>query len=131
MTYPPSAYARAFADLLPLARTSSAQNELVDMFLAVIERHRDARSLPKIIASLERELNARNGVRAIRVESARPLDEKLKSQISEALNETDDVTYVTQPNLIAGVRIIADDTHEFDGSLKRKLNDLFRHSHGA
>ena len=65
--------------------------------------------------------------RSVVIETARLLS--ARGLAEEILKPSDVVEEKIDPELIAGVRITINDELQFDGSLRRKLNELFKISH--
>jgi len=66
------------------------------------------------------------GEREVVIESARPLGKSQEALIKNLLKPGDAVSYKITPDLVAGVKIVVNDEMQFDGSLKAKLDSLFR-----
>ena len=123
MKYPAKIYAQA---LLETLNTSPRQrwDKLIKNCAELIARNGDFSLADKITAAAEKLWTRQNGGRMVTVETARPIDEKLTDQIKNFFAPPDHVDLKTNPRLIAGVRITADDK-ELDNSLAAKLNKIF------
>ena len=123
MKYHPNHYARA---LLEALNDSPGENwdRLVKNFAELIVRNGDLSAANKIIAEVEKLWVRQNGGRLVEIETARPIDSKLAGQIKKSLAPSDQAEVKINPQLIAGVRITADDM-ELDNSLAAKLNKIF------
>lgn len=124
MKYRPKHYAAAFA-AAALAATPKDGDALVARLMASVRRHGDSRALPKILAETERIMRAKTGRRSITLTTARPLP-SARHTLGAFLKPGDIVETRIDPALVAGITITIDDTREFDGSLRHKLNRLFK-----
>ena len=125
MKYPASTYAKALVEALTTAKGSEDKRAMADRFVALVRLSDDEAHLPKILDQADRLLRRENGTRRLVVESARALDAKLKQLVASLANQGDAIEEKINPDLIAGIKITANDEMQFDASLKRKLDDVF------
>jgi F0F1-type ATP synthase delta subunit len=125
MKYSPENYAIALT--AELKKVSSADHDkLVKNFVAQIYRHGDFPALDKIEKAVEAELAKAAGGKVVEVEFAREVDKKSAELLTGKFTKNDVVKFRTNPSLVAGVRITVDGEKELDGSLRGKLNKIFR-----
>lgn len=124
MKYSPKLYAQAFSKLAagPLVKTE--ETRLVKNFFEVIKKNNDTHQLKKIFEETEKLLRMKSGRRKITIESARKVNH-IGARLKNFLKPDDIIEEKTNPELIAGVKIIVNDESQFDGSLKRKIGKLF------
>jgi F0F1-type ATP synthase delta subunit len=128
MKYPPSIYAKAFAEAAAEHRGAVEGANLVKNFLAVIEKNGDVAHLRTIVAQTGKAFRERTGTRNISIETAREGKKSPQELLKHFLKTSDSIEEKINPELIAGIKITVNGTEEFDGSLARKLNTLFSNS---
>lgn len=124
MKYAPKYYAEAFAALAWKPMDQAKETELVKNFLALITRNGDMNQIGKILNETEAALRARTGRRKVTIETARSVD-GLYKELVHFVKKDDIVEEKVDPKLVAGLRVVVNDTLQFDGTLKRKLDALF------
>lgn len=115
-------YAEAFRKALG---EGASEEELLRNLSGVVLRHGQGAQWPRIAMRVSKELVHHHKGRWITVETARLLTDTQRKKIEEAFSKKDYIEEQIRPDLIAGMRIIIDGEREFDGSLKRKLHNLF------
>jgi F0F1-type ATP synthase delta subunit len=127
MKYPTHSYAKALAEVVGEAGSSQKDSTaIVKNFLELVRRNGDEAHLKKIIEEAGRLARAKSGIRKVSIESARALTNAQEKEIAHFLKAEDVVTHAIDPSLIAGIRFIVDDEMQFDGSLRGKLDNVFR-----
>lgn len=124
MKYAPKYYAEAFAALTSGPLDPAKETALVKNFLTLIEKNGDMNQIGKIFTETAAALRSKTGRRKVTIETARPIA-NLQKEITRLLKKDDVIEEKVDPKLIAGMRVILDDTVQFDGSLQRKLDNLF------
>ena|SRR3989338_5608552 len=123
MKYTPETYAKALAQVLG-EHPKKEEERLLKRFLGALKKNGDSGTLYKIIPIAESLMLKKAGNAKWVIETARPIPHakravkalaKLGDVIQEAIN----------PELIAGIRIIKNGERQFDGSLRRKIEQLF------
>lgn len=124
MKYSPKLYAQAFSELAtgPLATTE--ETRLVKNFLEIVEKNNDVHQLKKIFEETGKLLRMKSGRRKITIESAREINH-IGVGLKNFLKPDDIIEEKTNPELIAGMKIVVNDESQFDGSLSRKMKKLF------
>jgi len=127
MKYPSEIYARA---LLEVLKTELKDKETVmRRFVALLHKTGDARSVSKIIEAVERKLAKEAGGSYVEIQSARKLPRESIASFEEFMKKGDRVTTRVHPELIAGVRVIIDDSLVVDATLRARLQKLFTNEH--
>jgi len=127
MKYPTHSYAKALAEVVGEAGASQKDSAVImKNFLELVRRNGDEPHLQKIIEEAGRLARAKSGIRKVSIESARALTTAQEQSIGHFLKAKDVVERAIDPTLIAGIRLIVDDEMQFDGSLRGKLDNVFR-----
>lgn len=124
MQYSPKWYGKAFAAAAAGA-SDDRKAELLRNFIELVRKNGDTPQWAKIVVEAERALLAKEGRRKIVVESARTLLPEQRSSVMKLFTPKDVIEEALNPALIAGVRITIDGERQFDGSLARKVQQLF------
>jgi F0F1-type ATP synthase delta subunit len=81
--------------------------------------------LKKIYARAEKLAREQTGRRKIVIETARPI-ENMDKVIAKIIKKDDIFIEKINSDLIAGIKVIINDEIQFDGSMARKLKQLFK-----
>jgi F0F1-type ATP synthase delta subunit len=129
MKYPAHIYAKALAEVIGNSSKESNAKEsatIVKNFLALVRRNGDEAHLRAIVEEAARFARGKAGIRKVSVESARALTAAQEKEVGKFLKTGDVVERTIDPELIAGIRIVLNDEMQFDGSLRGKLDKVFR-----
>lgn len=124
MKYAPHLYAKALAEVI--AAPGADARAIVKNFMALLTKNGDEGQARKILEEAARFARGKEWIRKVSLESARPLTLRQKKALAPLLAPTDVVEEEIVPELVAGVRVFVDDGELFDGSLKGKLDMLFK-----
>jgi F0F1-type ATP synthase delta subunit len=124
MKYSIKNYAEALASVVRQMKPGDGERT-VRNFMGLLRKSGDETHAGKIIKEAARILLLQDGGREIVLESARSLAESSRKALQGFATIKDVVTLRTDPDLIAGVRVLVNGEQEFDGSLKGKLDKLF------
>lgn len=124
MKYSIKNYAEALASAVAQAKPGDGER-VIRNFTGLLRKSGDETHAGKIIKEAARILLLENGGREIVFESARPLMESSRKALKGFAGAKDTVTLRTDPDLIAGVRVLVNGEREFDGSLRGKLDKIF------
>src|SRR5882724_9499620 len=102
MRYPPTLYARAFAEVAAKPLTAAEEKHAIENFLEFIRKSGDWGSIDKILAMTEKILREKMGVKKFVFETARPLGKMLDRLRKELAKPTDVVEEKVNPSLVAG-----------------------------
>ncbi len=127
MKYSPHIYAKAFVEALGEHPSPEKERARIKNFIALLVKNGDIGRARKILESAKKMIREKEDRRSIVIETARLLS--ARGLAEEILKPSDVVEEKIDPELIAGVRITINDELQFDGSLRRKLNELFKISH--
>ncbi len=129
MKYPAHIYAKALSEVIGDTSKKTTEKEaaaIVKNFLELVRRNGDESHLRKILEEAARFARGKAGIRKVSVESARALNAAQEKEVKTFLTAGDVVERTIDPALIAGIRIIVNDEMQFDGSLRGKLDKVFR-----
>ena len=124
MKYPAHYYAKALAEAAAAPRADG--DAIAKNFAALLARNGDQGLGRKILEEAARYARGKHGVRKVVIESARPLTAAQKKGLAPLLRPGDVAVEETVPALVAGIRVVVDDETLFDGSLKGKLDAMFK-----
>src|SRR3989344_6953814 len=102
MKYTAKLYAKAFLEYVHEKKGHIAEEEL-KRFTSFVLREGDKKIFPKIIHEAERILRKEHGGKEVLIESARPLEEKLRAKLLKQFSAKDAVSEAVRPDLVAGV----------------------------
>jgi len=125
MKYAPHIYARALLEAM--TAHPAKQGEILKNFVAVLAKTGDLKGVERILEAVERALTAKKRARYVEIESARTLSPKALELLTKSFSKEDRIRTRINQSLIAGVRIIVDDSTAIDATLKRRLEKLFMH----
>jgi len=124
MRYQPRIYARAFLEVIE--KTKDLQrSEIMQRFFHIVRKNGDWSSMGKIFAAVRKAFVEKHGGRMVKLEFARPVEEKIVDRLRKLFSPKDHVDIAIHPRLVAGARITIDGEKEIDNSLQRKLAKLF------
>ncbi len=116
-------YADAF---IAAIKGTGGKEKIVERFIEAIRRHNDWSRRHQILTACEKKWRRAEGRTLVTIESARELSKEQRAKLTKQFKDKHhDVEYKTNPSLIAGVKILIDDEKQLDGSLRRKLNEIF------
>jgi len=122
MKYSLQIYAKAFSGVA--AKPSAKSDVLVKNLLALIKKNNDPHLLKKIYARAEKLVREQIGKRKIVIETARPI-ENVDKVIGKIIKKDDIFIEKINPDLIAGIKVVVNDEMQFDGSMQKKIKNLF------
>ena len=125
MKYRSTLYAKALAQA-SLEAKEKDHEAIVKNFLGLLKKNGDEAELRKIVPEAERIIRRATGKRKMTVQSARALTPAQEKMMKHLSKPEDLIEYGVVPELIAGIRIILDDELQFDGSLRGKVDKLFK-----
>lgn len=125
MKYTSAMYAKAFTTAVK-ASASLNKTTLVNNFVFLLKRTADIQFRADIIRAVEVAWARAHGGRDVHVETAQPMNERLRKAVHAKFTNKDLIQETINPALVAGMRIIVDGEQELDGSMRRKLQKLFR-----
>lgn len=123
MKYAPHLYAEAFH--AALAANPLKERELLKHLVASLEKNGDRNGMHKVVEALERILVKKRGGSFVELQSARPLTASVVESFKKIIGKEDHLKTSVDPSLVAGVRMLVDDSWSLDATLKRRLEKLF------
>ena len=128
MKYSSKIYAKALSDVIGRRLDPEKENSVAKNFLSLVIKNGDARKLGKILELAEEMVVEKSGRRKITIETARPLAGSLGQTVKNIFKESDIVKSEIDPSLVAGIKITINKDLEWDGSLKKKIENLFQNN---
>lgn len=123
MRYTTRQYAEALYESLE-GKTGAARGRILAGFMNLLKRTGDVRKLDEILARYERVFLGATGKVKVVVESASPLPSSVKKEIGKALGKPAELVETINPGLLAGIRILLNDTILIDATALRRLERL-------
>ena len=102
------------------------EKRAIENFIGLVRKNGDWGAIHKILAVTEKVVREKTGARKFVFETARPLGKLLDRLRKELTKPSDVIEEKINPEMVAGVKITVNDEREFDGSLKQKLDRLFK-----
>lgn len=124
MKYRVTQYAQALHAALK-NEPASKQKEIMRRFVVLLGRHRMSAKSGLIVSAYEKIVLRESGMRKVKIESAAPITEHLKKEISGILGKKILIEEKMNPELLAGIKILVDNELLIDASAKRQLEKLF------
>jgi len=118
-------YAKALAEIILQKHTPAEEKKIVDNFLKLLEKSGMEKKAKEIITLAEDFILRKQGNSKITFETARKASALQKKLLQSIAKEGDIVNERISPELIAGVKIIINNEKQFDGSLQKKLQNIF------
>jgi F0F1-type ATP synthase delta subunit len=125
MKYSAHIYAKALAEAMAMPHGKS-HDEIRRNFLDILRSHGDEAHLSKILAETERILRAKDGTKKFSVHVARAQRKSAREFVKQMMGPHDVAEEEIDPSLVAGMKVIVNEEMVFDGSLRSKLDILFR-----
>lgn len=125
MKYPAHFYAKALAEVI-MEASGKREDEIVQRFIALVRKNGDEAHLRKIVEEAARFVRGKSGVRKVTMEIARVPGGAQRKMLQHLTKPGDVIQEKINPELVAGVKIIVNDELQFDGSLKGKLDKIFK-----
>jgi len=119
-------YAKALAEILSKKGGISATEEkkVVNNFVKLLLTSGFEGKSREILDLAENFLLAKQGKRKVTLESARKITAGQKKLLDSVVKKGDVVKEKINPELIAGIKIIINDSQQFDASMQSKLSKI-------
>ena len=124
MRYRVAQYAEALHAVLK-NKPVSEQKKIMRRFIAMLARHRMIGKIGLVVAAYEKKVLHEAGARKVRIETPDPISEQLKKEIGTILGKKVYFEEITNPKLVAGIKILVDNELLIDASAKRQLERIF------
>ena len=122
-------YSQALADVISEGKTDG--KKIADNFLALLIKAGQEKRGKEILDLAEDLLLVKQGKQKIIFETARKITSEQKKLLHAVAKTGDKIQEKIAPELIAGVKIIINDSKQFDGSLLSKMSRIFAGSRQA
>ena len=117
-------YAKALAEILSQKGGVSDEKKIVNNFVKLLVGAGCERKSKEILEFAGDLLLAKHGKSKITFETARKITASQKKLLDSFVNKGDVVKEKINQELIAGVKIIINDSRQFDASMQSKLNNI-------
>ncbi|MDD5050178.1 MAG: F0F1 ATP synthase subunit delta [Candidatus Pacebacteria bacterium] len=124
MKYKPKQYAEALYEAMEGAKKGE-EKQLVEHFVQTVKKNKDWIRLPLILKHFEKIFVEKNGLTKVEVESAYPLTAKTRKEIEGIFKDKVLLEEKVNPRLIAGIRILLNNSVFIDSSALKHINNLF------
>jgi len=124
MRYSTRQYVKAFWEALS-GKREEEQILLMRNFLKILAKNRDLSRLGLILKEIQRHYFREAGLKKIEVESAAPIPPAIKKELVQIFGEKIYIKESIKPGLLAGIKIIIDDTLLIDASGRKMIEQLF------
>lgn len=115
-------YAKALAEIILKGAKPADEKKIVNNFVKLIGQDKYAK---EILELAENIVLARQNKRKITLETARKMTTGQKKLLGNLVKDGDIVKEKINPELIAGIKIIINDSKQFDASMQSKLSRFF------
>lgn len=116
-------YAKALAEIL--SKKGIDEKKIVDNFLKLLEKDGLKAKAKEILNLTEDLLLAKEGKRKITFETVRKMTAAQKKLLENFVKNGDVVKEKINPEIIAGIKIIINNSKQLDASLQSKLQNIF------
>jgi len=116
-------YAKTLAEEILSGKVKT--KEAIDNFVKVLATSGLLGKYKEVLEMAENIVLSKQGKRKIVFETARKITSSQKKVLDGVIKQGDIVTEKINPDLIAGVKIIINDSKQFDASMQSKLRDIF------
>jgi len=120
-------YAKALAEILSKpasVKTAAWQEKVIDNFLKILVSAGLESKGKEILDLAENIILAKQGKRKITFETARKTTASQNKLLDNFVKKGDIVKEKIAPELIAGIKIIINDSQQFDASMQSKLSKI-------
>ncbi|MCL4399945.1 F0F1 ATP synthase subunit delta [Patescibacteria group bacterium] len=125
MKIPPKMYAKVFSELTK-NKSPEEIKEITEKLAKLVSKNGDIGSKEEIIKFAEKYERESNGKHHLLLQTARMIPDKLYVEVLKKFGDGKyDVENSIDEKLLAGIRMVVDDSKELDLSFKKILGDLF------
>ena len=121
-------YARALAEILSKpasVRTTELQERVINNFVKLLIKTAYERKSKEILDLAGDFVLQKQGKRKITFETARKATAEQKKLLESIVKKGDIIKEKINPELVAGIKIIINDSKQFDASMQSKLQKIF------
>ena len=117
-------YAKALAEILAKETTPVQEKKIIDNFSKLLIKNGQEKKAKEILNLAEDFLLAKQGKRKIILETARKMTASQKKMMHDFVKDGDIIKERINPEIIAGIKIIINNSKQFDNSMLNKINNL-------
>jgi F0F1-type ATP synthase delta subunit len=117
-------YAKALAEIVLKGASAAQEKKIVDNFLKLLTKTGQERKAKEILGLAEDFILSKQGKRKITFETARKMTASQKKMMDSFVKKGDVVKEKINPELIAGIKIIINESQQFDASMQSKLQKI-------
>lgn len=128
MKYSVRQYAEALYGALE-GKAGDEREQVLRNFLNLVRRNHIEHSLNGIIREYEKHAIASRGMVKVHIETPESASDALKREIETAVGKPVEFSEKVNPHLLAGIRILVNDTILIDATALRRLEKLYAHTH--
>lgn len=118
-------YAKALAEVSFKKHSAADEKKIADNFLKFLIKNRAENKAKEILNLAEDLLLAKDGNNKINFQTARKITAGQKELLQSFAKDGDKIKETINPELIAGIKIIINDSKQFDASMQKKLRKIF------
>ena len=122
MKFKPKFYAQALAEVILLKETDD--KKIINNFLKILVSKSIEKKSREILVLAEKIILARQGKKHITFETARKMTPDQRKILEAIAKKEDIITEKINKNLIAGIKIIINDSKQLDASMQSKLQNI-------
>lgn len=115
-------YAQALAEV---ALGKKVNKKTEENFLKLLQKDGLINKAKEIVQMAEDIILQKQGKKKITFETARKMTAGQKKMLESVAKGGDIIKEQVNPSIIAGVKVIVNDSRQFDGSLQKKLQNIF------
>jgi len=116
-------YSKALTETL--LKGNLDESKIIDNFLELLIETRQEKSAKQILGLTETALLMKRGKRKIVFETAREATSNQRKLLGSLVHDGDVVKEKINPEIIAGVKIIINDSQQLDASMRSRLQSIF------
>ena len=117
-------YAKALSDILSKKLTPTQEDKISSNFVKLLVGAGLEKKSKEILDLAQDLVLAKKGKRKITFETARTITTNQKDILESFIKDGDVVKEKVNPKLIAGIKIIINDSKQFDASMQSKLSKI-------
>jgi len=117
-------YAKALSDVISKKMSAAEEKKVIGNFLKLLAKTGQEKKAKEILSLAEDLLLFKQGKRKIIFQTARKMTAGQKKLLRDFVREGDVVKEKIDPELIAGIKIIINDSRQFDSSMQSKLQNI-------
>ncbi len=124
MRYTPKQYATALLQALD-KKSSTEKKKILQQFMSLVSKRGDSARLGLIVRESEKQYLKNVGLKKVVLESVDSMPARVKKDIEEILGKNIIFEEKTNPNLLAGIKVLVNDELLVDASAVTQLRKLF------